>query len=125
MNKRVGIVLVCVAIRTLAMSTTSRARAQNLFEADAGSGHIYKFTPGGAQSTFASGLMPPEGLAFDSAGNLFEADYFGGHIYKFTSGGAQSSWSAISPPTSTTSAPPCPAPAPATPRGCTSGSTSW
>ena len=30
--------------------------AGDLFVADFGSGNIYEFTPGGAQSTFASGL---------------------------------------------------------------------
>ena len=48
--------------------------AGDLFEADHGSGNIYEFTPGGTQSTFASGLNAPDGLAFNSAGNLFEAD---------------------------------------------------
>jgi hypothetical protein len=38
--------------------------AGNLFEAEANSGNIYEFTPGGAQSTFASGLNRPVGLAF-------------------------------------------------------------
>ena len=92
---RVSILLVCVAICTLAMSITSRAQAQNLFESDASSGHIYEFTPGGARSTFASGLSSPAGLAFDSAGNLFEADsgtYLFCHIYEFTPGGAQSTF---------------------------------
>ena len=32
------------------------AQAQNLFVADYGSGNINEITPGGAQSTFASGL---------------------------------------------------------------------
>ena len=36
-------------------------------------GHIYKITPDGVPSTFASGLNGPLGLAFDSAGNLFVA----------------------------------------------------
>jgi hypothetical protein len=31
-----------------------------------GSGHIYEFTPGGVQSTFASGLDGPTFLAFQS-----------------------------------------------------------
>jgi hypothetical protein len=53
---------------------STNAQAQNLFEADYGSGQIYEFTPGGAQNTFASGLDGPWGLAFDSAGNLLEAD---------------------------------------------------
>jgi sugar lactone lactonase YvrE len=80
--------------------TCSNSQAQNLFEADYSSGHIYKFTPGGAQSTFASGLNGPFGLAFDSAGNLFEADGDSGHIYKFTPGGAQSTFaSGLSTPT--------------------------
>ena len=53
-----------------------------------GSGNIYEFTPGGVQSTFASGLCDPYGLAFNSAGDLFEADYGSGNIYEFTPGGA-------------------------------------
>ena len=71
---------------------TSSAPAQNLFEADRGSGNIYEFTPGGVQSTFASGLNNPLGLAFDSAGDLFEADYGSGNIYEYTPGGAQTTF---------------------------------
>jgi hypothetical protein len=60
---------------------------------NAGSGNIYKFTPEGIQSTFASGLNGPEGLAFDNAGNLFEADAGSGNIYKFTvPGGGRSTF---------------------------------
>ena len=36
-----------------------------------GGGHVYKFTPSGNRSTFASGLSQPVALAFDRAGNLF------------------------------------------------------
>src|SRR5262249_30780934 len=36
-----------------------------------GNGSIFQYTPAGAQSTFASGLDIPRGLAFNSAGNLF------------------------------------------------------
>lgn len=38
-----------------------------------GVGSIYKYTPAGVQTTVASGLSRPRGLAFDSAGNLFVA----------------------------------------------------
>lgn len=48
--------------------------AQNLLVADYTGGAIYQFTPGGVQSTFASGLSDPQGLTFDSAGNLFVAN---------------------------------------------------
>jgi hypothetical protein len=36
----------------------------NLYEADLQSDQIYKFTPAGVKSTFASGLNAPEFLAF-------------------------------------------------------------
>jgi sugar lactone lactonase YvrE len=69
----------------------SSVPAQNLFETSSGDGNIYEFTPGGAQSTFASGLPSPFGLAFNSAGNLFVADA-SGNIYEFTPGGGQSTF---------------------------------
>ena len=52
---------------------TSSAPAQNLFVLNHLDGIITEFTPGGAQSTFASGLIMPIQPAFDSAGNLFVA----------------------------------------------------
>jgi len=67
--------------------------AGDLFVGDAGSGNIYKFTPDGVKSIFASGLNDPFALAFDSAGNLYEADYGSGNIYKFMPGGVQSTYS--------------------------------
>ena len=57
----------------------------NLYEADTISGNIYKFTPSGGRSTFASGLGEPHGLAFDSSGNLFVTNLNSGTgIYKLT-----------------------------------------
>lgn len=66
--------------------------AQNLFEADWGTGNIYEFTPGGTQSTFATGLSDPEGLIFNSAGDLFAANVNNGTISEFTPSGAQSTF---------------------------------
>jgi DNA-binding beta-propeller fold protein YncE len=67
------------AIFALAMT----AHAQNLYVSVNGalcgphctdfSGSISEYTPDGMQSTFASGLARPRGLAFDSSGNLFAA----------------------------------------------------
>ena len=87
----------------LAMST----HAQNLYVSVNGlicgahcsdfSGSISEYTPDGMQSTFASGLARPRGLAFDSSGNLFAAvNYFAppnqrhGKILKFPPLGHQS-----------------------------------
>ena len=56
---------------------------------------VYKFTPGGVRTTFASGLTGPWSLAFDNAGNLFVADggdidALGAALYKFTPSGVRS-----------------------------------
>src|ERR1035441_8229405 len=64
----------------------SGALADNLFVSSLGSSSIYKFDTGigaGSQSTFASSLANPFGLAFDGGGNLFAAGYGNGSIYKF------------------------------------------
>ncbi len=53
-------------------------------------GSIFKFTPSGTRTTFATNLGQVIGLAFDSAGNLFVADGSNQSIDKFTPGGTQS-----------------------------------
>jgi sugar lactone lactonase YvrE len=85
-------VAVCAGTVLLIASCVS---AQNLFEADYGSGNIYEFTPGGAKSTFASGLGYPEAVAFNNAGDLFVSNEgklaLGfGYIAKITPDGTQS-----------------------------------
>jgi DNA-binding beta-propeller fold protein YncE len=55
---------------------------------------ILEFTPGGTESTFATGLNNPRGLAFDSTGDLFvaEAPFVNGDILEFTPTGTQSTF---------------------------------
>jgi len=67
----------------------SSAPSQGLFEADRGTGNIYAFTPGGAQSVFASGLGVPFGLAVDSDGNLYVGDARGGTVTRITPTGTR------------------------------------
>jgi hypothetical protein len=55
------------------------------------SGSIYEYTPGGVQSTFATGLNTPYALAFNSAGNLFVASTTGS-IIEITPGGVQTTF---------------------------------
>jgi hypothetical protein len=64
--------------------------AGDLFEADGQSGNIFEFTPGGAQSTFASGLDNPAGLAFNSNGDLFVVN--GVNITEITPDGSESTF---------------------------------
>ena len=67
------------------------AHAQNLYvSANAPGSHaIFEYTPTGTQSTYATGLDNPRGLAFDSIGNLFAAnnpevdDHDIGRVLKF------------------------------------------
>src|SRR5438132_128280 len=71
---------------------SARAAVGDLYEADFSSSTIFKFTPAGTTSTFASGLNGPYGLAFDGSGNLFEADYSSSTIFKFTPAGTKSTF---------------------------------
>jgi hypothetical protein len=64
----------------------------NLFAADFNGGKINKFTPAGTQSTFATGLNHPAGLAVDSGGNVFEADSGTGTIFKFAPDGTKTTF---------------------------------
>ena len=73
----------------LLLPISARADVGDLFEADAGSGTIFKFTSGGAKTTFAAGLNNPVGLAVDAVGNLFEADFNSDTIFKFTPDGTK------------------------------------
>ena len=59
----------------------------NLYCADYSGDAIYKRTPGGTVTVFASGMNTPNGMAFDSAGNLFICDNIGNAIYKLSSTG--------------------------------------
>jgi len=61
--------------------------AGNLFWADGPS--IFKFTPDGKKSTFATGLSGSD-LAFDSKGDLFASDFGQKSIFKFTPDGKRS-----------------------------------
>ena len=51
---------------------------------------IYKITPNGTQSTFATGLGFSVGLAFDAGGSLIVADSDAGIIYKYAPSGSRS-----------------------------------
>lgn len=63
----------------------------NLFGSDFGYNFdgvsVYKITPGGVVTTFATDLSNPNGLAFDSLGNLFVVEYSAGNIHKYDANG--------------------------------------
>jgi sugar lactone lactonase YvrE len=89
--RKFNVTALLTAVLAMLLSQAT-ASAQNLFVSDYGAGNIYQFTPSGVQSTFATGLSYPAGIAFDAAGNLFEADAGSGNIYKFTRAGVRSTY---------------------------------
>jgi sugar lactone lactonase YvrE len=74
------------------VASTAHAAVGDLYEADFGSGNIFKFTPAGAKTAFAAGLSSPAGLAFDSAGNLFVTNDSGNSITRITPSGMKSTF---------------------------------
>jgi len=80
------------SLATALLPISVLAASGDLFAADNGSNTIYRFTPDGTESTFASGLNGPFGLAFDSSGNLFEGDAGTNTIFKFTPDGTGSTF---------------------------------
>src|SRR6266404_3365392 len=82
---------ITISVAGLLLASLSPAHAaNNLFESDWATGNIYKFTPAGVRSTFASGLSSPEGLAFDQAGNLYVGNAGASEIIKIKPDGTKS-----------------------------------
>ncbi len=85
----------------LAMGASANGAPNDLFASIGGNGQngggfVYQYTPTGVQSTFASGLSRPGGVAFDHGNNLFVAinfagipPIFQGTILKITPAGVQ------------------------------------
>src|SRR5450432_3497629 len=73
----------------LLLLIASNVQAQNLFEAKS-AGKIYEVTPGGGQNNFATGIVNPSALVFNSAGNSFVAS--GSSIIEIKPGGAKSTF---------------------------------
>jgi hypothetical protein len=84
------------ALAGAVLLTASIASAQNLFVADFSTDDIYEYTPGGVQSTFATGMNFPSAVAFNNAGDLFVGNSAdngpAGSITEITPGGTQSTF---------------------------------
>jgi len=68
------------------------APAQNLYVVNYSAGSVSQFTPGGTQTTIATGLNYPDCLAINSAGDLFVAGQYNGIVTEITPGGAKSTF---------------------------------
>jgi uncharacterized protein YecT (DUF1311 family) len=91
--KKLFVAVTVASLATMLVSVSAHASdlafdaAGNLFWADGPS--IFKFTPDGKKSTFATGISGSD-LAFDSKGDLFASDYGQKSIFKFTPDGKKS-----------------------------------
>jgi predicted outer membrane repeat protein len=63
--------------------------AGNVYIGDVTDAVVYKITPGGTQTTAASGFSQPDGVAVDGAGNLYVADAGLGQVFEVTPGGVK------------------------------------
>src|SRR5437588_701097 len=96
-NPTLSYLLATIAsVATVLLPICAFAAPQILFESDFQSGTIFKFTPDGIKTTFATGLSLPTALAFDSMGNLFAASASpnagSGAIFKFTPDGTKTTF---------------------------------
>src|ERR1022692_3037839 len=77
-------------VRALAMavfiSTTHHAKAQTIYVADSLTNDFYSTTPNGTNTTLATGLDYPTGIAENSSGNFFVSNNSNNTISKITFG---------------------------------------
>lgn len=86
-------------------ATTSRSAPRDLYASggapNSSDRFVFRFTPDGVRSTFASGLYQPVAIAFDRKGNLFVADSGSGIpqmesvILKFAPDGTRSTFTSL------------------------------
>ena len=92
MNQPTKTLLIAFSLIVLSRHGALLAAAGDLYDADFNNAAIFKFSPAGVRTTFASGLGGPIALAFDKTGNLYEADYNTGTIFRFTPSGAKTAY---------------------------------
>ena len=110
-QKLVSFRSVFIAIAACLVSSRAYSAPGDLYVAQASGGYVYKFTPTGEKSTFASGIYQPIALAFDRAGNLFVGNSGAGGcvpevscppkpatIIKITPDGTQSTFATLNNP---------------------------
>ena len=96
---------VLTGLLSLLAATTSPGAPGDLYVTGAAPNNserfVFRFTPNGTRSTFASGLYQPMAMAFDRKGNLFVGDSGSGIpqreslILKFTPDGTRSTFASI------------------------------
>ena len=77
--------------------------AGNLYVGDYDASTIYRYSPNGDRTTFATvGLHQPTGLAIDGDGNVYAANLWGNNVTKYTPDGSESVFVNVAQPTGLT-----------------------
>ena len=87
MKQFISFLLIALGLVLFSHQSALFAAAGDIYAADSGSGTIFRFTPAGAKTPFATGLNQPNGLTFDQAGNLYATERTNGTVLKITPSG--------------------------------------
>ena len=83
---KVSVRLLAIA-SLLSLASSATAEPKDLFATDTVAGSILAFATDGTATTFASGLVDPQGIAVDDVGNVFVCESTSGELLKFTPDG--------------------------------------
>src|SRR4029453_2192262 len=86
---KVSLRLLAVA-SMLTLVSSATAEPKDLFATDAVAGSVVAFAPDGTATTFASGLVDPQGSALDQAANVYVSEGTVGDFLMFTPDGTMS-----------------------------------
>ena len=73
---RLGLALIAVAAAQFALISSSFADVGGLYVTDLDSGSVIAYTPDGTPTTFATGLISPQGIVFDKATATIAAYFY-------------------------------------------------
>src|SRR5450432_217866 len=76
-------VALAATVTACALGPNAVADPGDLYVTDLATNSILVFAPDGTQSTFATGLNSPQGIAFDQTKNLYVADAGSGSVFKY------------------------------------------
>ena len=83
---KVSVRLLAVA-SLLSLASSATAEPGDLYATDTVAGSIVVFATDGTATTFASGLIDPQGIAVDDVGNVYVCEGTSGELLKFTPDG--------------------------------------
>ena len=82
-------ILFSTLLLSVIVPLAAEAAPGDLYVGGLGAHVVYKFTPAGVKTTFASGSFTADSIAFDKIGNLFVSDTQNNQVIQITPGGTR------------------------------------